>query len=172
MQSRHNSCHQRFSALTALSSPRATTPITPEIRARAASTSPVSAPAPTGTRSTDRYTLITFLACAAVTHVACVTKTVRRPGITNARVSSRSSPFPTSCLHTRHSARPVGATLSLYTLGRVLKPVPGFRCSFILALSHAPLHTHAVRTQQASEHVHTQFHGISSVPGSMSLMVT
>ena len=66
------------------------------------------------------------LACAVVTHAACVTNMVLLPGITNAHASRRSSHLPTNPLHTRQRARPVGATLSLYTVGRATKPADDF----------------------------------------------
>jgi hypothetical protein len=91
-----------------------------EILNRVSRTNSGSAPAPIGTLPTVAYTFNMSRACLAVTHMACVTKIVRRPGITNAHVSNRSSPLPTCCLHTRHRARPVGAVLNRYTLGSAL----------------------------------------------------
>ena len=92
---------------------------------RASASAAGSTPTPTGTRSTEPYTASTSLATATLTHVsrACRTNTVRRPGRTNALVSSRSSPLFTRPLHTRQCARPVGAKLSRYVLRCALNAI-------------------------------------------------
>ena len=69
----------------------------------------------TGTFSAAPCTFNTALANAEVTHSTCLTNDVDRLGIghalTHAKVTSRTSPFPTNRLQTRHRARPVGARL-------------------------------------------------------------
>ena len=90
--------------------------------AHASSHSSTPTPFATGTRPTDPCTFAIAATRAGVAHVKWFTKSCDRPGLTNACVTMRSSPFPTRCLHNPHIARLVGASPIEYLLGRVLNP--------------------------------------------------
>ena len=65
------------------------------------------------------------LASSAVMHLTCRTRSLDRPGIMDARVTSRSSPISTSRLHARHLALPEGASPNENVCGRALNAIVG-----------------------------------------------
>ena len=83
-----------------------------------------SAPIPfaVGTRFTDPCTPTIAFTKADVAHFKWHTKSCERPGLTNACVTMRISPFPTPHLHALHVARAVGASPIEYVLALVLNP--------------------------------------------------
>ena len=69
-------------------------------------------------------TASTAAAKRASTQSAQRSRSVRRPGRTKARISTRVAPFSMRRRQRRQRARPVGAALIVYVLGRCWKPRP------------------------------------------------
>ena len=93
-----------------------------------------SAPIPfaVGTHFTDPCIPTIAFTKVDVAHFKWHTKSCVRPGLTNACVTMRISPFPTTLLHALHVARLVGASPIEYVLGCVLKP--GVRVMAVLQM--------------------------------------